>query len=249
MRKTGLARALALLWAVTVAAAAQADTVTGSVTWRDRMAVPQGAVLDVQLLDVSRMDVAAVPLSQMRHALDRMPFAFELAYDPALIDDRMTYAVQARVLVGDQVLYRSTTGYPVLTRGAGDRVEITVERMPQPAAAADNPLAGSWEVIDMHGRLMVGDKRPGIEFQADGSFAADSTCNRYVGTAEIGDGTVTFPEAMAGTRMACPDPYGTIERDFVAALALVRGYVVNEAGGVALTNEAGMAVLRLIPNS
>jgi putative lipoprotein len=236
---------LTLIWAFTLAGAAQAGTVTGTVTYLDRMALPPGAVLDVQLLDVSRMDVAAIQLSQMRHAIDRVPFPFALGYDDALIEDRLVYAIQARILLGDQVLYRSTQGYPVLTGGVGDRVDITVDRMP--ATAPDTLLPGDWSVTEIGGRPLVTDRLPTIRFEGDGSFSADSTCNRYAGRADFADGALSFPGAMAGTRMACPDPWATLERELVAALGAVTGYVATENGTMALIDAAGMAVLRLIP--
>lgn len=241
-----LIRTLILSLIFAGAAMAQAGTVKGSVTYLERIAVPPGAVLEVRLADVSRMDVAAAMLSLQRFALDRVPFAFALTYDDALIEPAMSYAVQAEILHGGDVLYRSTQVYPVLTRGAGDSVDIVVARVA--AGVPDSPagLEGTrWRVSDIRGRALIADKRPSIRFLDGGEFGADSGCNQYVGTAAIESGAIRFPQAMAGTRMACPDPYGTLERDFIAALHEVAAYL-RDGDNLALLDQAGNPVLRLV---
>ena len=240
-----LIRTLILSLIFAGAAMAQAGTVKGSVTYLERIAVPPGAVLEVRLADVSRMDVAANILSLQRFALDHVPFAFTLGYDDALIEPALSYTLQAEILRGGDVLYRSTRAYPVLTRGAGDSVDIVVARV---AGAQHSPagLAGTrWRVSDIRGRALIADKRPSIRFLDGGEFGADSGCNQYVGTAAIESGAIRFPQAMAGTRMACPEPYGTLERDFIAALHEAAAYV-RDGDNLALIDQAGNPVLRLV---
>lgn len=237
--------AVLLAWAILFggAAMAQAGTVTGTVTYLERMAVPPGAVLDVRLVDVSRMDVAATTISSMHHAIDRVPFPFSLAYDDALIDDRMTYAVQASILVAGKAMYRSTESHQVLTRGAPKNIDIVVQRMAptEPAPGLDNT---AWVVTDIKGRVIIADKLPTIEFAEGGKFGADSTCNRVAGTAEIDGTRISFPKAMAMTRMACAEPYEKLQRDFVDALGEVAGFELN-GDRLALVNAAGVTVLQL----
>ncbi|MFV0512160.1 MAG: YbaY family lipoprotein [Jhaorihella sp.] len=240
-----LIRALIVVSMLAGAAMARAGTVTGSVTYRERIAVPPGAVLEVRLADVSRMDVAANILSLQRFALDHVPFAFALGYDDALIEPALSYAVQAEILHGGDVLYRSTRSYPVLTRGAGDSVDIVVERATAGAQASPASLAGTrWQVFDIRGRALITDKRPSIRFLEGGEFGAHSGCNQYVGTAVIEGGAIRFPQAMAGTQMACPEPYGLLERDFIAALHEVAAYL-RDGDNLALLDQAGNPLLRL----
>lgn len=59
-----------------------------------------------------------------------MPIPFEIFYDPALIDPRLTYSVSARILRGDKLLFISDTVHPVITRGHPDTVEIVVRPVP-----------------------------------------------------------------------------------------------------------------------
>ncbi|MCA0873211.1 YbaY family lipoprotein [Seohaeicola saemankumensis] len=238
--------ALAISAITAMTGLAQAGTVSGTVTYLERIAVPPGAVLEVELHDVSRADAASVRLSGQRFALDRVPFPFALSYDDNLIDERMSYTVQARILSGDVVLYRSTTAYPVLTRGAAGEVDIVVDRMAAPQAASADVPVGTWQVGELGGRMLVAEKRPDLEFRDDGSFGGSTSCNRYRGTAEFtGDGGLSFPDNIAATLMACPPPYDKLERDFLKALGEVEGYVLN-GDNLALVNGAGVAVIRLM---
>ena len=60
-----------------------------------------------------------------------MPIAFEVGYDPARIDQRLTYTVSATIQESGKVTWRSTQAYPVITGGAPTTgVQVTVEQMP-----------------------------------------------------------------------------------------------------------------------
>jgi uncharacterized lipoprotein YbaY len=104
--------------------------VTGSVLYRERIALPPNATLQVQLVDVSRMDAPAVVLGeQIVSPTGQVPIPFEIAYDPGQIDDRMSYAIQARIEVDGELMFISTRAYPVITRDSPTKdLEILVER-------------------------------------------------------------------------------------------------------------------------
>jgi putative lipoprotein len=103
--------------------------VTGTVTYRERIALPPDATIRVQLVDVSRADAPSVMLGeQVFQAQGRQPpFSFSIPYDPAGIDPRMTYAVQARIEIGGALRFVSDQRYPVLTRDAGNEVDLVLK--------------------------------------------------------------------------------------------------------------------------
>lgn len=222
-------------------AMAKDETVSGTVTYLNRSALPPGAILDVELVDVSRADAPSVTLSSRRYAMTGVPFPYELSYDDALIDEKMTYAIQARILKGETVLYRSTTHFPALTGDASEQVTVFVEQMQKTTAAT---LDGTWQVSEIAGRMLVSEKRPSISFQPDGMVAVDGGCNKFRGPVEISGATISFSDHMAGTLMACPPPYDKLEKDLLATLGDVSGWVRN-GDQLALTNGAGVMVLRL----
>lgn len=104
--------------------------VTGSVAYRERIALPPTAVVTVRLVDVSRADAPSVLIAeQVIHTAGRqVPFAFELDYDASRILPSHTYSVQARIEDGGRLLFISDTSYPVITRDAPTRVDIVLRR-------------------------------------------------------------------------------------------------------------------------
>ncbi|MBC8163319.1 MAG: YbaY family lipoprotein [Roseiflexaceae bacterium] len=100
--------------------------VTGTVSYLERIALPDNAVITVQLADVSRLDVAATVLAEQKITSGgkQPPFAFELAYDPAKIDDRFNYAVQATIEVDGKLMFRNDQAYLVITQGRPTTIDL-----------------------------------------------------------------------------------------------------------------------------
>jgi putative lipoprotein len=111
--------------------AASSLRVSGTVAYRERIALDPSAEVVVQLLDVSRMDAPSVTLAEQRIKANgrQPPFAYELQVDAARIDPRMRYAVSARILRGEQLLFINDTQYPVLTQGSGTTASLVLVRV------------------------------------------------------------------------------------------------------------------------
>ncbi len=101
-----IARALALsLTALPLAACAtlgpseQPVSVTGQITYRERIALPPTAQIEIQLSDVSLMDAPSRTIAQQSFTADgrQVPFAFSLTVDQRPLDPRHSYAVSARI--------------------------------------------------------------------------------------------------------------------------------------------------------
>ncbi|MEQ9695568.1 YbaY family lipoprotein [Shimia sp. SDUM112013] len=229
---------------VMMSTSAFAGTVSGTATYLERIAVMPGAVLEVKLVDVSRADAAAITLSYQRMALKRVPMAFELAYDDALIDERMRYNVEAAVYVKDKLAFRNTTAYPVLTNGNGNTVEIVMQKMPEPAKETPRFEGTEWEAFEVGGKMLITDIKPTLTFMEDGGVAVYAGCNRFRGKVEVDPDMMAFPGPMAGTMMACQDPYETLEKTVLKNLEKVSGYVLTDKA-LALTNKNGVTVMRL----
>jgi len=102
-------------------------TVTGTVSYLQRVALPPGAVLTVQLADVSIADLpASVIAKQVIPVTTQVPIPFTITYDPKQVIPIHTYVVQARIEVDGKLRWISTTGYPVITRGRPSTVDVQV---------------------------------------------------------------------------------------------------------------------------
>lgn len=113
--------------------------VSGTVSYRARIALPPSAVVKVQLVDVSRADAPVVVIGeQVIEAKGRqVPFVFEIPYDAAKIEANHTYAVQARIETDGQLQFSTDQRYPAITHGAPAKVDVIVR--PVGGAAHDQP--------------------------------------------------------------------------------------------------------------
>ncbi len=123
-------------------------TVTGTVAYRERIALTPDAVVEVKLLDISRMDAPAVTIGE--HIIDnpgQVPIAFMIEYDPATIDERFSYAVQARITESGKLAFINDTTYSVITRGSPANVDMALIKIAtsptDPAASLTATVTGT----------------------------------------------------------------------------------------------------------
>ena len=109
---------------------------TGTVTYRERIALPDDAVVSVRIQDVSRMGAAAQVMGeQVIHTNGgQVPIAYTVPYDPETIDERFSYSMSVRIEDGaGKLLFISDTSVPVITRDNPTKdVEIVVVSVGSP---------------------------------------------------------------------------------------------------------------------
>jgi len=106
-------------------------TLSGTVFYRERIALPADARLAVRTSDVSLMDVAAPVIAEIEIATEgrQVPLAFSLNYNAARIDPRGRYAVSARITEGGGRLIWTTDTHVDLPP-PGQLIELAVARVP-----------------------------------------------------------------------------------------------------------------------
>ncbi len=127
-----LALLLLLGFGVMLAPSARAAdaTVTGTATYRERMALPPNARFEAAILDASRADAPADVLA--RTVIDspgQPPIAFAIPYDPGKLNPRARYVLRATVTVDGKLWFTTDAANPVLTGGGGDRVDVVMRRV------------------------------------------------------------------------------------------------------------------------
>ena len=109
-----------------------ATVVEGSVTYMQRMALPQGAELRIQLLDTGKTPADIVAEQVVRSGWQvPIPFALRLPKDMSL--DGRKLVVTARLVVRQQTLFELKAPRSVPTADLAKPLELTLE---QPAAPA-----------------------------------------------------------------------------------------------------------------
>ena len=108
---------------------AQAEQVTGTATYLQRIALPPDAVFEAHVEDVSRADARSNTISSVRIVEPgNPPIAFEIDVDQQRIDTRHRYSVRATITVDGRLLFTTDQIYPVLTEGNGQKVELLLRQ-------------------------------------------------------------------------------------------------------------------------
>ncbi len=222
----------------TVQPMAEDRTLTGTVTYRERIALPPDARVEVELLDVSRADAPALAIAETGFVPEtQVPIAFSLDYDSREIDARHSYALRARILRGDEVLFRTVQHHGVLTRGENS-TEIMLER----AAVPPETPAGRWLAEDIGGGGVADRVQTVLELGPDGTVSGSGGCNALSGRAELSGAELTFGP-LAATRKLCPPAIMDQEGKFLAALAETRSWKMDpERGKLLLLDGTGRTV-------
>ena len=94
-------------------------TVSGTVFYLQRIALPAGAVVQVQLVDVSRADAPAFVLASQQFVTNgrQVPFSFALNYDTGSIHENGKYTVSAKIYIDGELRWTSDTINPVISNG------------------------------------------------------------------------------------------------------------------------------------
>ena len=115
--------------------------VTGTVTYGDGVALSAGAILEVELRDVSLQDVASKLIA--RQIIDNPgpgPVEFEIPYRREEIDPARGYAVSAWIVEAEgRLVFINDTVYSVLTYGNPDRADLVLVAVNPPPTAETPP--------------------------------------------------------------------------------------------------------------
>ncbi len=181
-------------------AASAADVVTGTAFYRERIALPPGAVLEVTLEDVSLADAPSHELSRVTlEDPGAPPFSFAIPFDPGEIDPRRVYALRAAIRVNGELWFITDTSYPVLTRGSGREVELLLKRVGAAPATSRGPILADLPA-SYEGELPCADC-PGIHYRLD--LFEDHTF--FLRTTYLGRGAGAVDDLIGSWAVAADD--------------------------------------------
>jgi putative lipoprotein len=104
-------------------------SISGTVSYVQRIAMPPQNTVTIKLLDVSRADAPAVELGkQIISNAGNPPINFVIRYNPADVRPTGTYAIAATIEADGRILFRTTEQFNVLTREAPkDDISVLVK--------------------------------------------------------------------------------------------------------------------------
>lgn len=131
-----------LLIAPTLTIAQGTASLTGTITYRERIALPADALVTLQIAEVTASGAAGRVIVEQTFATSgaQPPFRFNLTYNPAVIDAGRVYTLQGYIRSGSNTLFATDGIIPVIT-GNAPRNDINVTMVT--ARSANLPAAGS----------------------------------------------------------------------------------------------------------
>ena len=160
------------LAAAVLMAPAQAGTISGTASYRQRVALPPDAVFEAVLIDAAIADAPARELGRVRlQPAGQSPFRFSIPYRDSDVTPGGRYTVRATVRHGDRLLFTTDTFTPVLTGGPSQplnlvMVQVGSRRPPSPYSPLGRlPVSWRGDLPDAGGTT-----RWQVDLASDGSF-------------------------------------------------------------------------------
>lgn len=250
-----LALALAALLVSAMPALADKLTLSGEVTYRERIALPPGASLSVGLVDLAAPQTPRIAAKAALASPGEVPLNFNLNFDDTVLVDGASYGIVAEISGEDgAVWFRNAEPYAVDPRAPAGPILVIVSFTGQTDAAATGApppaiLDVTWVADSIGGNPTSPNVQSSLSIAADMRAGGRGGCNSWFAQAALApnDGALVF-SAVAATRMACLSDAATAqETAWFAALAATRLYRLD-GDKLVLLDEARTELATLSPS-
>lgn len=221
---------LALLGVLGAAPAALAAslTISGEVTYLERIALPPQGTLRISLVDMAQPEQPRIKAEGAIASPGQVPLTFRFNLDDKVIATDRSYGLRAEILGAGEVWFRNDTPLP-LNFAATEGLKVLVAFTYTPAnAAPPSPvdhtpiLDVTWTATAIAG-VPVEPEQSTISIARDHRAGGRGGCNSYFTQASITGSAIAF-SPPAATRMACDEPLMAQEAVFFEALTATRNW-------------------------
>ena len=102
-------------------------SLTGRISSTQHIVLTEGAMVTIQLLDISKQDVKAnVITEEVIKNPGQFSINFDIQYNPDDIQPNNTYSLNVKVEDNDELLFITDKTYPVINNGVTDNIKINV---------------------------------------------------------------------------------------------------------------------------
>lgn len=214
-----------LLASLVFPALAAPITLSGEVTYRERVALPEGALLRIELIDLAVPERSRLTVEAPTGA-GQVPLSFTLTFEDSLILPQHDYALNAEIRAGN-LTFRNAQPYPVAPLAQTEPVVILTQLIaqaepapaePEPQQAVALPLLNTtWRATAIGSNPIP----PGTEMTLliENSLRAGGMggCNSWFSQAQIGELSFAIGD-VAKTQRSCLYERNMLEQSFFDAL-------------------------------
>lgn len=220
---------------------AMVETISGTLSYRERIALPPGARMEIVVSDITLGRNEELILSREMNTIGQAspPIPFSIDVSKLNLSDGPLYGLRAFIREPDgTIMFR--TNEPFLLNLRSDFVnigDITVSMTsPDDPGLAGIPglKDGEWRVTQIGGDVVPQDTGPTMTFAADGSLYGSTSCNRFNGSYSI-DGNALVVGKVAATKRACEAGLMQQERRFLDAISMIENASLEDGGFLVLS--------------
>lgn len=215
----------------------QRTTIAAELFYRERIALPPGAVAVAALEIADSGTVVAETRDEL--ADQSVPVSVTLDIDRLQLPQDASLVFRGSIEVDGAAVWKSEPQPVDLTSGSIDLGSVMLRAVAEPDMAdvgtpAASTLAGTWVVEDISGGGIIDDSRVTLDF-SEQRVGGQASCNSYQGTWSLEDGQLSIVD-VAVTMMACPEALMNQERRFLDALNSTDGMRIDDTGALFLTS-------------
>lgn len=237
------------------AAVARAETITiiGDAFYRERIAIPDGSALHVQLIEMPQTAVEPTVAGKMTlKPSGQVPIKFSFDVDKARIDAGKSYGLIAQIEAESSIWFSSKEPVPVDLNATATPISLLLMRgdhrptagVTVPVEAPKGELVGTqWQLVSLGGKALTSSAKSLLTFAKEGGVNGNGGCNSFGGGYKL-DGTSLKIENVFSTMMACEEAVSQQEHAFLEALRKTATYQIT-AGELVLKDEAAAELARL----
>lgn len=189
------------------------NIVTGTITYRERVALPPDAVAELRIIDATTVDAKAPPVASVTVPFGgaQVPLPFSLQYDERRIVKSHLYTIRASIASNGELLFATDIARSVITQGNPTNVDLVLSRVDPTestvsasvsANASGELEASAWVLKDFEGDAVLTDTRITLDFNGRGRVTGSGSCNRYSATVELSGSSIRVG-AVGAARTAC----------------------------------------------
>jgi putative lipoprotein len=209
---------------------------SGEVTYRERIALPDTAILNIQLIDQSLP--AAPPRIEVEAPIGpgQVPLSFNLGFEDSIILPNRGYALIASIRVGGGTLFRNLEPYTIDPLALAAPIVIVADLVASTDAASSSEepapapppaiLDVTWSAVEIAGDPVIPRAAPTLAIGNDRRAGGLGGCNSWFAEAQLDDKALRFG-SVTSTMKGCTQSINLQEQAFHAALAATVSWAIS----------------------
>ncbi|MGB3626458.1 MAG: META domain-containing protein [Henriciella sp.] len=223
----------------------EAMQIIGSLVYRQRIALPPGAVATITVFEDGPQDAALDEVASESFALNgrQVPIPFEVTVDPAIELAGNGLSLRATIDNAEgELIWTSDTAYVFeRTEGVYELGDVLLAPAGPTGASLEDLTSKEWMVATISGKPVQSGTKITFSFEDGGQIRGNGGCNAFNGSYDYTDGTLSFGP-MAMTRKACVGPVMQQEQTFVNVLSKATSVRFNGSDTLLLRTPEGETI-------